>query len=251
ARTGERRDGLRLRLRGYRAAGGLDGAVAGLAEDTYAGLSADQQRAARAILTRLAAEGSGGRLVRRRAPVAELAPAPGGAAAVALWRMVAARLLVVGDEGAEGGHGALVARRARPSQWLEGDAGGPPRRTPAAADWAAHARPDTDLYRGPRLVEALDWQAQHPDELIPAEREFLDASARAGERERLDALARADREARAGRRLRGLLAATAILLAAALMAGLLAVGAAPRARDAHAAPFAAQLGAPAPPAPPP
>src|SRR5215470_3878337 len=161
ARTWERRDGLRLRLRGYRAAGGLDGAVAGLAEDTYAGLSADQQRAARAILTRLAAEGSGGRLVRRRAPVAELAPAPGGAAPVALWRMVAARLLVVGDEGAEVAHEALFARWPRLSQWLEDDAAGRRLRrrlTPAAADWAAHARPDTDRYRGPRLVEALDWQ---------------------------------------------------------------------------------------------
>jgi len=246
ARTWERRDGLRLRLRGYRAAGGLDGAVAGLAEDTYAGLSADQQRAARAILTRLAAEGSGGRLVRRRAPVAELAPAPGGAAAVALWRMVAARLLVVGDEGAEVAHEALFARWPRLSQWLEDDAAGRRLRrrlTPAAADWAAHARPDTDLYRGPRLVEALDWQAQHPDELIPAEREFLDASARAAERERLDALARADREARAGRRLRGLLAATGVLLAAALVAGLLAVAAERRASDARDAAFADQLGA--------
>src|SRR5215472_1712146 len=246
ARTWERRDGLRLRLRGYRAAGGLDGAVAGLAEDTYAGLSADQQRAARAILTRLAAEGSGGRLVRRRAPVAELAPAPGGAAAVALWRMVAARLLVVGDEGAEVAHEALFARWPRLSQWLEDDAAGRRLRrrlTPAAADWAAHARPDTDLYRGPRLVAALDWQAQHPDELIPAEREFLDASARAAERERLDALARADQEARASRRLRGLLAATAVLLAAALVAGVLAVGAGRRASAARDAAFADQLGA--------
>src|SRR5262249_13103495 len=84
------------------------------------------------------------------------------------------------------------ARGPRLSQWLEDDAAGRRLRrrlTPAAADWDAHARPDADLYRGPRLVEALDWQAQHQDELIPAEREFLDASARAAERERLDALA--------------------------------------------------------------
>jgi len=97
-----------------------------------------------------------------------------------------------------------------------------------------------DLYRGARLVEALDWQAQHPDELVLAEREFLDASARAAERERLDALARADREARAGRRLRGLLAATALLLAAALVAGGLAVAAERRASGARAAAFADQ-----------
>src|SRR5262249_60404306 len=76
ARTWARRDGLRLTLRGYRAAGGLDGAVAGLAEDTYADLTADQQRAARAILTRLAAEGSGGRPVRPPPPRAQRAPAP-------------------------------------------------------------------------------------------------------------------------------------------------------------------------------
>ena len=246
ARTWERRNGLRLTLGGYRAAGGVDGAVAGLAEDTYAGLTADQQRAARAILTRLAAEGSGGRLVRRRAPVPELAPPQSEAAQAALWRMVAARLVVVGDEGAEVAHEALFARWPRLARWLEDDAAGRrlrQRLTPAAADWEAHARPDADLYRGPRLVEALDWQAQHPDELIPAEREFLDASARAAERERLDALARAEREARASRRLRGLLAATAVLLAAALVAGLLAVGAERRASDARDAAFADQLGA--------
>jgi len=246
ARTWERRDGIRLTLRGYRDAGGVDGAVAGLAEDTYAGLAADEQRAARAILTRLAAEGSGGRLVRRRAPVAELAPPRSGAAQAALWRMVAARLVVVGDEGAEVAHEALFARWPRLARWLEDDAAGRrlrQRLTPAAADWDAHARPDTDLYRGPRLVEALDWQAQHPDELIAAEREFLDASARAAERDRLDALARADRDARASRRLRGLLAATAVLLAAALVAGVLAVGAGRRASDARDAAFADQLGA--------
>jgi WD40 repeat protein/DNA-binding SARP family transcriptional activator len=246
ARTWERRDGLRLTLRGYRAAGELDGAVAGLAEDTYASLSADQQRAVRAILTRLAAEGSGGRLVRRRAPVAELAPVPSGAAAAALGRLVAARLVVAGDEGAEVAHEALFARWPRLSRWLEDDAAGRRLRrrlTPAAAEWDAHARPDADLYRGPRLVEALDWQAEHRDELIPAEREFLDASARAAERERLDALARAEREARAGRRLRGLLAATALLLVAALVAGGLAVAAERRASDARDAAFADQLGA--------
>lgn len=246
ARTWERRDGLQLTLRGYRAAGGLDGAVAGLAEDTYAGLSEDQKRAARAILTRLAAEGSGGRLVRRRAQVAELAPVQSGAAAAALWRMVAARLVVTGDEGAEVAHEALFARWPRLARWLEDDAAGRRLRrrlTPAATDWDAHARPDTDLYRGPRLVEALDWQAQHRDELIPVEREFLDASARAAERERLEALARAEREARASRRLRGLLAATALLLVAALVAGGLAVAAERRASDARDAAFADQLGA--------
>jgi WD40 repeat protein/DNA-binding SARP family transcriptional activator len=246
ARTWERRDGARLTLRGYRDAGGVDGAVAGLAEDTYAALTADQQRAARAILTRLVAEGSGGRLVRRRAPVAELAPPEGEAAQAALWRMVAARLVVVGDDGAEVAHEALFTRWPRLSRWLEDDAAGRRLRrrlTPAAVDWDVHARPDADLYRGPRLVEALDWQAQHPGELIPAERAFLDASARAAERERLDALARAEREARASRRLRGLLAATAVLLAAALVAGLLAVGAERRASDARDAAFADQLGA--------
>jgi len=246
ARTWERRDGLRLTLRGYRAVGGVDGAVAGLAEDTYGGLSEDQQRAARAILTRLASEGSGGRLVRRRAPVAELAPVPGGAAATALWRMVTARLVVAGDEGVEVAHEALFARWPRLSLWLEDDAAGRRLRrrlTPAAADWDGQARPDADLYRGPRLVEALDWRAGHPDELIPVEREFLDASAGAAERDHLDALARAEREARAGRRLRGLLTATAVLLAAALVAGGLAVGAERRASEARDAAFADQLGA--------
>ena len=49
------------------AAAGLQGAVARLAEDAFLALDAEQQRIARNVLLRLAGEGEGGAIVRRRA----------------------------------------------------------------------------------------------------------------------------------------------------------------------------------------
>src|SRR5262249_43370604 len=68
SRTWERREADRLTLRGYESIGGIQGAVAGLAEESYAELDADQQQAARVILVRLASESTTGRPVRRKAP---------------------------------------------------------------------------------------------------------------------------------------------------------------------------------------
>ena len=45
-------------------------------------------------------------------------------------------------------------------------------------------RPDSELYRGVRLAQALDWQTSADPDLTPAERAFLDTSA---ERERAEA----------------------------------------------------------------
>ena len=245
-RIWERRDRDRLTLRGYHEAGGINGAVAGLAEDTYAGLETDQQRAVRAIMTRLAADGRAGQAVRRRASVAELAPSENEAAVAAFWQLVTARLIYVSEDGAEVAHEAVFTSWPRLATWLADDAAGRRLRrwlTPAAVEWDGRSRPAADLYRGPRLIEALDWQAGHPDELIGVERDFLKASARWAEREKLDALARADREALARRRLRWLLTATTVMLVVAVAAGAVAVSAGLRARSARNTAVADQLGA--------
>jgi WD40 repeat protein len=81
-------------------------------------------------------------------------------------------------------------------------------------------RPDSELYRGVRLAQALDWQAQSAPELAPVEQDFLAAS-----RDRVDAEVRAAREqarreAAAGRRNLRL----AVGLAVALVLALLATG---------------------------
>ena len=69
------RDGRRLRLAAYEQAGGVRGAVARLAERTYARLRRPQ-RIARAILLRLAGEGEGETVVRARVALDEFGGRP-------------------------------------------------------------------------------------------------------------------------------------------------------------------------------
>ena len=98
-------------------------------------------------------------------------------------------------------------------------------------------RPDSELYRGVRLAQALDWQTSANPDLTPAERAFLDTSA---ERERAEAdndrnSSYASRPARTDG-CAALLAGAAVLLVVALVAGLLAVRQANRADRAQSPP---------------
>ena len=81
--------------------------------------------------------------------------------------------------------------------------------TESSREWDAGGRDPGDLYRGARLSAALDWSAQHRDELSPVEREFIAASRNAA--------------GRAARRLRGVLAGVAVLLVVSLIAGIIAL----------------------------
>ncbi len=66
------RDGGRLTLASYRATGGLHGAIARLAEATFAELDPHRRRVARSLLLRLAGPGEGTALVRRSVALDEL-----------------------------------------------------------------------------------------------------------------------------------------------------------------------------------
>ena len=92
----------------------------------------------------------------------------------------------------------------------------------AGARLGAARRQPADLYRGARLSAALDWAAEHQVELNATEREFLEASRLATQRE-------VEKERRTNRRLRLLLVGAAGLLVVAVAAGgfaLLQAGAA-------------------------
>jgi WD40 repeat protein/DNA-binding SARP family transcriptional activator len=243
--TYRRRSGPILRPDAYRAAGGVDGALALLAERAYAGLRPRQREAARRVLVRLAEEDRG-RLVRRRAPLAEVVPTGEEAAAAAVEALAQQRLLVVAEGTVEVAHEALLAAWPRCRDWLAADAAGRQirgRLSAAAATWQSAGRQESDLYRGMRLAEAADWAAGHDDELTPLERDFLDQSRAAAQRQRLAAEARAVHQARQARRLRYALAGVATFLAASLVAGLLAVRAARASRAEADAEAAARLGA--------
>jgi len=218
----QHRRGRTLTLAAYQQAGGVRGAVARLAERAWSGLDAEQKQAARRILLRLAGPGEGEAVVRRRVPLSEFTAGGDEHARVVLDALTDQRLLTKGEDTVEVAHEALLREWPRLRGWLEEDVQGRALHRHligAAREWEAAGRDPGELYRGVRLTGALDWAHEHRADLNELERAFLDASRATAEREVADARRRAEREARTSRRLRGLLAGLAAVLALALAAG--------------------------------
>jgi len=223
----EARESGRLTLSAYRATGGVRGAVARLAEAAWTRLDGAEQAAARAIFLRLAGEGEGGAIVRRRVRLDELGVDDNHHIASVLATLTAARLLTAGDGHVEVAHEALLREWPRVRGWLEEEGAGRQLRLHlmgATRTWDEGGREDGDLYRGARLGSVLDWSAERPLELNASERAFIDASRAAADRE-------AERQRRTNRILRSLLAGAAVLLVVAVGAGAIAALQAGRAED--------------------
>jgi WD40 repeat protein/DNA-binding SARP family transcriptional activator len=234
----EDRSGRTLRKASYDASGGVNGAVARLAERAYLRLTGPQRERARATLLRLT-DADQPAPVRRRVPLAELETDRDEHAAATLAVLTESRLVTVDEGAVEVAHEALLREWPRLRAWLEEDIEG--RRLHqhlihTAAEWQGSERDPAELYRGARLASALDWAAGHDAELNELERQFLDASKAASERE-------AERQRRTNRRLRTLLAGVGALLAAAVVAGLIAISERQSARDAARVEAAQRLGA--------
>ena len=230
----ERRDGRRITLAAYHAMGGVRSAVARLAEAAYAQLTPNQQSVARRTLLRLAETGEGGEPVRRRAPIAEVAPEGDADARAALDTLAARRLLTISETHAEVAHEALLREWPRLRGWLDEDEAGRKLRRhlgPAAREWQAGGRHASELYRGPRLAAALDWQRDHPDDLTALEHDFLRKGREAAEAEAL-------RRRRSIRRLRSLAVGLTGGLLLAVVAGLVALD---QRNDAAESSFAADV----------
>jgi DNA-binding SARP family transcriptional activator/class 3 adenylate cyclase/WD40 repeat protein/type II secretory pathway predicted ATPase ExeA len=225
--TWERREGRSLTLAGYRAAGGVNGALARMAEDAYAALPAGVRAAVRRLLLRLCDAGEEGDLsLRRRVPVAEVADEDDADARAALETLADHRLLTIDRDRVEVAHEALLREWPRLRTWLDEDVQGRRlhrRLHDAARSWEAADNDPSELYRGTRLGAATEWAASHDDELTHTERAFLSASRGQSEQELADAQSRASARARSNRRLRALLAGVGVLLMVAVVAGLLAV----------------------------
>src|SRR5262245_19485576 len=237
----QRRDGRTLRYEVYERSGGVSGAVARLAEDAYQRLSRAERLRARPILLRLAgaddeqAEG----FVRRRVPLDELELDRDEGAARALAVLTESRLLTVDEGAAEVAHEALLREWPRLRDWLAEDAEGRhvhQHLIGAAGEWRDSGRDPAELYRGARLASALDWAAGHDPELNQLERSFLDESRAASVRQ-------AERQRHTNRRLRTLLAGVGVLLAAAVVAGVIALSERQGARSAATVADAERLGA--------
>ena len=235
----QKRQGNTLTLAAYRESGGVHGAVARLAEDTYARIPEGSKQLVRAVMLRLVGEDEGDALVRRRAPLAELDLERNEGVADVLAMLADSRLVTVLEGSVEVAHEALLREWPRLRDWIEEDTEGRRLRrhmTQAATEWNAAGRDQGELYRGARLAAALDWTADHALDVNELEREFVTESREASEQE-------TKRVRRTNRRLRGLLAGVAVMLAAAVAGGIFAFVQRGQARDAETAQLAQRLGA--------
>ena len=225
--TWERRRSRTLTLAGYHAAGGVEGAVARLAESAYDHLSPSQQRAARRILLHLATVTPGRPPdLRRGVPLTEIVAPDDADAAVALDVLVGRRLLSVGEGTVEVTHEALLREWPRLSDWLEADVEG--RRlhqhlASQATAWEQSGRHRSELLRGPRLSAALEWVETHREDLSARESTFLEQSRAEAERETTEARRQAQQQIRVNKRLRRRLVLVGLVAGVAVITGLLAV----------------------------
>jgi WD40 repeat protein/class 3 adenylate cyclase len=229
----EQRRGSTMTLDGYRAIGGVSGALARRAESVYGELDEDQKEAARQMFLRLTATVEEAELARRRVPRTELLSFDAGSTAMesAIEAFGAARLLsfdrdpATGSPTVEVAHEALFREWGRLRGWLDAareDLRTQHRIAAGAREWASADRDPSFLATGSRLVAFEAWQQSSGLAVTPQEREFLEASLAERDRRREEEQAREARERELERRsLRRLRAVVAVLGVAALIAAAL------------------------------
>ena len=258
--TWRARSERRLTLEGYAATSGVHGAIARTVDAVYGQFDSEEQAVARRIFLRLTAFGDGMQETRRRVTQDELLRDSNDQQLVeyVLHSLAAARLVTLGsgplgNDQVELAHEALIREWPLLLEWLAEDREGlrlHRRLTEAAQSWKASDHDTSELYRGVRLVRALEWAQTHPGDLNLLERSFLNASSDVAEgevreceaqREReLEAAqklaraegARADEQRRSATQLQRIAVILAIVLALALALGGVAVMFGSRAREA-------------------
>jgi WD40 repeat protein/DNA-binding SARP family transcriptional activator len=239
-----RREGRNLTVSGYQASGGVRGAIAKSAEELYGSIAPGERHRMRELMLRLVAPGVEGEPVRTRLP--RRAVVADASQDELVDRLIASRLITSDDGVVELAHEALARAWPRLRGWLDDDVDGQRllhHLTATADAWDSLGRPDSELYRGVRLTQVLDWRSASSPELTAVERDFLHACEAAAETEQRDTEERARQQSRMIRRLRLTLGGAAVLLTLALVAGFLAVGQAQRADDAAVASDAAATAA--------
>jgi WD40 repeat protein len=182
----QRRDGQHLRLSTYEDTGGVQGAVARLAEDAFGRLDEAQQAVARTVFLRLAEVEIEGGVERRRLPREEVEDGRADVAAV-VDLLADARLLTVSAGTVEFAHEALLREWPRLRDWIEDDREDlriHRNLSTAAHEWERLGRDEGALYRGSRLGEAREWSKDTNLRPTDLEREFIGASLARERRER-------------------------------------------------------------------
>jgi DNA-binding SARP family transcriptional activator/WD40 repeat protein len=199
------REGRTLTVAGYRASGGIRGAVAQTAEEVYATAPPHQREMMRDLMLRLVVPSTGG--APSRAPVPRRTVSMDEDHERVVELLVRARLVTSHADTVELAHEALTIAWPRLRTWLDEDVEGQRirRHLSVTADaWEGMGRPATELYRGPRLAAALTWRDEATPDLTTIEHDFLDISA-------AQALAEQDAARRRRRTLVGVLASAAAI----------------------------------------
>ncbi len=182
--TWQRRKTGKLTLSGYRAAGGIQGAVAATAERAWSSLDPTARTAARLLLLRLVRLGEDTRATRRRGTRRQLAEesTDPDKTEESLEALVRARLVTLGADTVEITHEALLHAWPRLRAWIDEDRNDNLLRQRLEEDGRAWEDSDRDtslLYRGSRLEQARTWAKSAGDTFLTRGAvEFLAASAR-------------------------------------------------------------------------
>ena len=221
--TWTRREGSTLTVDGYRAAGGIAGAIAQSAESAFATLAHHERDLCRSLLLRLVDRDPDGSSTRRRMATAPLIEDPQRREVVN--RLASARIITVDDETITIAHEAVARAWPRLDAWLEEGAEGARilRSVESAAlAWDADGRSDDDLPRGARLHALSAWREASDADLMPLEDQYIERALAEETARQLAAADSAARDRRQNRRLRWTLGGAAVLLVVALAAGGLA-----------------------------
>ena len=222
--TWMRRQANTLTLEGFRAAGGVAGAISQTADATFQHRFDDAERnATKRLFLRLVTPGEGTPDTRRILPRSEI---DHDSAPQVMHRVVECltevRLLTVDDTSVQIAHEALLRTWPRLRGWIEesrDDLRMRQRISRAATEWNVESRDSDLLYRGTPLLSALEWAGRNPDQLDELERAFLDASTET--KARAEAVA-AERERRTRRARRTAVAVLSFLALGTTAASVIA-----------------------------
>ncbi|MFI2201955.1 hypothetical protein ACH47Z_14510 [Streptomyces sp. NPDC020192] len=182
--TWQRRKAGKLTLAGYRAAGGIQGAVAATAERAWSGLDPAARTAARLLLLRLVRLGEDTQATRRRGTRRQLAAesADPGKTEESLEALVRARLVTLDADTVEITHEALLHAWPRLRHWIDDNRNDHLLRQRLEEDgraWEDSGRDSSLLYRGSRLEQARGWARSAGDTFLTRSAvEFLAAAVR-------------------------------------------------------------------------
>ena len=216
--TWRRRRTRTLTLAAYEAVGGAGGAIASMAEEIFADLTAEQAYAAHSLLLRMVEPGRSAPDTLRSLGWDELMECTD--CSVVLERLACARLLTLDEDGVRLAHRSLITCWPRLADWLDEDRERlrhHRRLAEAAHIWSEYGRDPADLYRGTQLARSVELFPGFARDraLAGTERQFLTASIEANEAEKRAAV-------RTARRIR-LLAVLLVVLAMMLVVALVAV----------------------------